>query len=429
MKQMILFFILLFSQAQAATWTWDDVLRRAQNENMTLKTAREQLVSAQFTQNTAWRGFLPTLRANISASRTGSQQPTAFVSNGQVISATSSVINDNVMTSLNFNQNLFSGLRDMSRLSQSRWQTQNRFWTLERTKSDVSYNLKEAFASLLYAQEYLELTKNIISRRQSNLAIVEVRYNSGRENKGSVLLAQAYLEQARLDALIAQDNLGVARKQLFSLINKDAFEEYQVSGEPPLVSLEMDDERLKEFALNTPDYHQAFSLEKSAEYEIGIARAAFIPSLDLAASLSRNNRYFFPDDQTERWTLALNLTIPIFDGMGDYSTTKSAVATRYAAEASKRNTYLSLIPTIKVAQNQAHQSEVKLKVDAKFREASQTRAEIARAKYNNGLLTFEDWDIIESELINRQISFLQSKRDRIIRYAAFEKSIGKGSIK
>src|SRR5690554_5429572 len=100
MKQMILFFILLFSQAQAATWTWDDVLRRAQNENMTLKTAREQLVSAQFTQNTAWRGFLPTLRANISASRTGSQQPTAFVSNGQVISATSSVINDNVMTSL-----------------------------------------------------------------------------------------------------------------------------------------------------------------------------------------------------------------------------------------------------------------------------------------------------------------------------------------
>ncbi len=428
MKQLILFFFLLFNQVEAATWTWDDVLKRAQSENMTLKTAREQLVSAQYTQNTALRGFLPSLRANISASRTGSQQPTAIVSNGQVISATSAVINDNIMTSLNLNQNIFSGLKDISRLSQSRWQTRNRFWTLERTKSDVSYTLKEAFASLLYAQEYLELTKNIISRRQSNLGIVEVRYKSGRENKGSVLLAQAYLEQAKLDALIARDNLGVARKQLFALINKDAFEEYEVSGEPPLISIEMNDEKLKEFALNTPDYHQAFSLEKAAEYEVSIARSAFVPSLDLSASLARNNRYFFPDDQTERWTLALNLSIPIFDGLADYSTTKSAVASRYAAEASKRNTYLSLIPSIKVAQNQARQSDVKLKVDAKFREASQTRAEIARAKYNNGLLTFEDWDIIESELINRQISYLQSKRDRIIRYAAFEKAIGKGSI-
>lgn len=162
---------------------------------------------------------------------------------------------------------------------------------------------------------------------------------------------------------------------------------------------------------------------------MNVARSAFSPSLDLSASLARNDRYLFPDDQNERWTLALNLTIPIFDGLADYSSTKSAVSNRYAAEATRRNTYLRLIPSIKLSYNQAKQSEVKLKVDSRFREASLTRAEIARAKYNNGLLTFEDWDIIESELINRQISYLQSKRDRIIKFAAFEKTIGKGSIR
>lgn len=428
MKKIFCFFFLVSTPLIGATWNWESISERAKTENMALKTAREQLISTEYSQKAALKGFLPTLRGNISAMRTGSERPSAIVTNGQIVNSTSSVLNDTVVTSLNFSQNLFSGLKDWSRYSQAKWQTQNKYWSLVKTKSEVSYSLKEAFSSLLYAQEYAQLTKEIISRRESNYQIVKVRFESGRENKGSVLLAQAYLDQARLDAVIAADNLSVARKQLFSLINKDGFEEYQVEGEPPLLTMNLSDEDLKEVALNTPDYHQAFSLEKSSEEEVRALRSAFIPSLDFSASLSRNSQFFFPDENNQRWTLGLNLSIPIFDGLSDYSNLKGAVSNKYAAEATKRNTYLTLIPNIRQALNLARQSDIKLKVDSRFREASQTRAEIARAKYNNGLLTFEDWDIIESELINRQISYLQSKRDRIIKYAAFEKSIGKGSI-
>jgi hypothetical protein len=42
----------------------------------------------------------------------------------------------------------------------------------------------------------------------------------------------------------------------------------------------------------------------------------------------------------------------------------------------------------------------KTKVDNSFWEAASTRARIARQKYNNGLLTFEDWDVIENDLID-----------------------------
>lgn len=428
MKKIFCFFFLVSTPLIGATWNWESISERAKTENMALKTAREQLVSTEYSQKAALKGFLPTLRGNISAMRTGSERPSAIVTNGQIVNSTSSVLNDTVVTSLNFSQNLFSGLKDWSRYSQAKWQTQNKYWSLVKTKSEVSYSLKEAFSGLLYAQEYSELTREIISRRESNYQIVKVRFESGRENKGSVLLAQAYLDQAKLDSIIAADNLSVARKQLFSLINKDAFEEYRVEGEPPLLTMNLSDEDLKEVALNTPDYHQAFSMEKSSEEEVRALRSAFIPSLDFSASISRNSQFFFPDENNQRWTLGLNLSIPIFDGLSDYSTLKGAVSNKYAAEATKRNTYLTLIPSIRQALNLARQSDVKLRVDSRFREASQTRAEIARAKYNNGLLTFEDWDIIESELINRQISYLQSKRDRIVKYAAFEKSIGKGSI-
>src|SRR5690606_38333615 len=97
-------------------------------------------------------------------------------------------------------------------------------------------------------------------------------------------------------------------------------------------------------------------------------------------------------------------------------------------EGKKKSTLLDLLPRLADAQNLAKQSDIKFRIDEKFRKASNTRAEIARAKYNNGLITFEDWDIIENELIQRQTNYLQSKKDRVVRYATWENLLGRGAI-
>lgn len=70
----------------------------------------------------------------------------------------------------------------------------------------------------------------------------------------------------------------------------------------------------------------------------------------------------------------------------------------------------------------------RLKVDTELLDAATIRAEIARNKYNNGLLSFEDWDIIENDLISRQKFVLQSRRDRIVAEAVWEQAQGKGVI-
>jgi hypothetical protein len=43
-------------------------------------------------------------------------------------------------------------------------------------------------------------------------------------------------------------------------------------------------------------------------------------------------------------------------------------------------------------------------------------------------MTFEDWDIIENDLIQRLKTFLQSQRDRVIAEASWELAQGKGVI-
>ena len=148
--------------------------------------------------------------------------------------------------------------------------------------------------------------------------------------------------------------------------------------------------------------------------------------LNLTSLVSRQGSTYFPD--RERWQIALTLTIPIFDGLKDLGTYRSSVETKYASVSKRKSAVLDQIPRLRDALNLAKQSDIKYSIDTKFRQAASSRAEIARKKYNTGLLTFEDWDIIESELITRQTNFLSSKRDRILRYATWENLLGKGSI-
>ncbi len=57
-------------------------------------------------------------------------------------------------------------------------------------------------------------------------------------------------------------------------------------------------------------------------------------------------------------------------------------------------------------------------------EAEKLRAEISTAKYKQGLLSFEDWDIIESNLINQDKAYLQRRRTAELAQASWKNALG-----
>lgn len=124
--------------------------------------------------------------------------------------------------------------------------------------------------------------------------------------------------------------------------------------------------------------------------------------------------------------MALTLTIPLFDGGKDYYGTKSAVQNYTVSKSNRLNVNRNLAATLQQKYAGFVESVAKLQADTLFKEAAETRAKIARNKYNNGLLTFENWDIIESDLITRQKAFLQSRRDRVLSQASWDQTLGKG---
>lgn len=408
----LLLVVALAPAAAAETLGWETCVREAAANNAELLTARANLDAAGERVAAARSGYFPQVSAGASRSESEGSSPT--ISGDPAYSA-----------SVTATQNLFAGFLDQARVEQAEANRERAAAAYDAARATLSQNLKSAYAGLHYAQENLALTGRIVERLEENLRLVELRFEGGRENKGSYLLTRASLEQGRYDQLQARQALDTARAQLARALGRRDAGELQVEGPVPLNAppAQPDFPLLVEQA---PDFRTVIADEAAATAQVRIARSGFYPSVDLSGRMAREGGDWFPED--DRRTLTASVTVPIFSGGRDYYGSRAASASLEAAAAGKDNIRRQLLVRLRQAHAGYVESVQKLRVDEAFVEAAETRARIARSKYNNGLMSFEDWDRIESDLILRNKSRLASQRDRVLAEAAWEQVQGKGVI-
>ncbi|MCB0222040.1 MAG: TolC family protein [Chrysiogenetes bacterium] len=387
--------------------TWDECIAEAAAYNASLQAADRRLRAAQMNVDSAHGGYFPEVNAefNYDYGDRGSTGNTNSYSAG-----------------IKGKQNLFGGFADEKRIEQARAAVLLAKSERQIVRAQVSFELKTGFQELLFAQSNKALTGQIIARREENYRLVSLRYDSGRENKGSVLLFQAYLEQARYEDLQAGHDVEVARAQLRRVMGRDERAEFTASGVVPM-SDPLSAPDFGELARQTPEYQQALYQEQFDLRAISLARSPLYPSLDLNGQFVREGDDATPDDNN--WSVGASLNVPLFSGLRDYYSVKSA---RALAEASSVDA-LDAVRRARTRLEQTHaafvESRQKVLVDELFMKAASIRAEIARSKYNNGLLSFEDWDVIENDLISRQKNHLQSLRNHVTTEAAWQQAQGK----
>jgi outer membrane protein len=123
-----------------------------------------------------------------------------------------------------------------------------------------------------------------------------------------------------------------------------------------------------------------------------------------------------------------SVSIPLFSGGRDWYGTRAAVSELDAAKANRESIEQQTLVRLRQTHAAYVESVERLKVDREFLDAAQTRAAIARARYQNGLVSFDEWDRAENDLIQRQKAYLVSQRDRVTAEATWELAQGKGVI-
>ncbi len=420
----LLFLLIFFNQktfADDQILSWRECVELALKNNNNLKSAIATERSTNYLNNASVSGFLPQATATLSSNRGNNGNST-----NPSLTTVPSGITQAYTGSISVTQNVFNGFSDIGKFDQTKANNMVSKANVQVVKAQVSYDLKFAYENLAYAKETVALLDNIIKRREDNLNIIDLRFRSGMENKGSLLLARAYLDQARFDRLQGANLVASARAQLCRALGISDCKNYDISSSVPISKPAAGKIDLKVAVLATPQHLQASAQEQAAKAGILIAQSAFMPSLNISATQGARGSSIFP--QNDYWSVGMNLTFPFFTGGKDYYTTRSAYSTSLAAKENRENIDQQILVTLRQSYNAYIESISKLQVDANFREAAKMRADIARAKYNNGLLAFENWDGIETDLINRQKNYLQSKLNRVAYEAAWEQAQGKGAF-
>ena len=377
--------------AKASPITWADSIQRTSLNNPDLQTAQSTLRAQQEAEKAAASGYLPQLTGSVNY-QYGNITTTTLINDaitGLETTTTSSGKASSYSTNLTASENLFAGFQDQAKVDQAKGNRQVAEAALVGAKSQISFNLKSAFAGLVYAQNLVSLTEDIIKRREANLKLVQLSFESGRENRGSVLLSKAYLEQSKLEHLQAVNALETARTTFARILGMEDRDDVEVQGMVP-ISEPPTQVNFNELVSETPDYLQSAAREKVAQAALTLAQAGFYPSLNLTGSTTDTGQNWYPD--RNRWYIGASISFPLFNGGRDYYGSRSAKESLRVATFTRVSDRDQALIKLKTNYATYIESVQKVIVDQSFADAAIIREKVARQKYNNGLQTFEDWD-------------------------------------
>jgi outer membrane protein TolC len=408
----LLLAILLMSgltAASAQTLTWEDCRQEVARNNPELRSAREAVEQAQAQYRARWGVFLPSVQAGAGYDWSGRDSETSESGSWRASAS----------------QNLFSGFRDSARVRAAAAAVEAAQCRLERRRADISHELAQAFAALLFAQDWVALSAQIHERRLENLRLVDLRFQEGREHKGSLLRSQALARQSDFEAAKAGRDLRVARENLAKAMGWPGASTLVVTGDWTLLPAAPQSNVL-DLVEATPEHRLAQADRRQAQANLAVARSDDYPSLDLNGSFGRSGSGWPPDQ--DQWGVGVSLSWALFRGGQTWNTVSAAQAAERGAQADAAATDLAVRAALEQALAALADAVENVEVQEQFLVAAEVRAQIARSQYSNGLLSFQDWDTIENDLMDKQKAVLQSRRAALLARAGWLRTQGLSAL-
>jgi outer membrane protein TolC len=406
----VFFFFLCFLNTVGAdeALTWEGCLQEAKKNHPDLISAEAVVKQAQANRAIATSNILPQVSTEV-------RQSTAK-------SAASTKRSDTYSYGVTAQQLLFDGLKTPYDIAAAGKNVKSARYSYTVTSADIRLSLRTAFIELLKTQEFLSIAEDIAVRRKQNADLVQLLYDGGREHRGSLLTAQADLSQAEFDVAQAKRNIILAQRQLTKELGRTVFNPLRVIGDFNIVPTTSNRPNFETLAASTP-FLEALAAEKEAsKLDLKSAKADFFPQVYANAHVGRSDAYWPPDN--DEWSIGVTLTFPLFEGGRRWAEVSKARAVLNQKKADERSQRDSVILTLADTWTTWQNSIDNVAVQKNFLKAAEERAKIAQAQYSNGLISFDNWTIIEDELVRTQKSFLDAQGNAFLAEAQWIQAQG-----
>ena len=392
--------------AAGQTLSWQDCVKEAAQNHPDLISAKENIKAKESAKTITASALYPQINSDLSASttKTGSQTSDSY---GYGVSA-SQLIFDGFKTSANIK----AGEENIKAAEQA----------YQFTSSEVRLLLRTAFIDLWNAQELLKITKEISKIRRDNLVLISLRYESGMEHKGALLTAEANVAQANFEIDQAERELAVAQQELSRQMGRSELSPLLVEEDLRLDAGETEKPDFEKLAAENPSFKQLVAEKNMASLNVGSARAEFFPTLSASGGADKNGSHWPPEDSS--WSTGLTLSLPLFEGGKRLAQVSQARALFKQAQAEERSGRDGIILTLEQGWASLQDASETVGVRKKFLEAAQERAKIAEAQYSLGLIKFDDWIIIENDLVAAKKTFLDARTNALLAQANWAQAKG-----
>jgi NodT family efflux transporter outer membrane factor (OMF) lipoprotein len=366
--------------------------------NQTLAIAEAQLRGARAAIRVARAALFPTVTGTASA--TGAHQS----ENRPGVTDASRATRDDYLLSLDASYEFDVWGRIRRSVEASTASAQASAADLETARLSIHAELAGNYFALRGLDAQRQLLEFAITTFERALELTTNRYNAGIASQIEVLQARTQLENTRAQAIEVGVQRALFEHAIAILLGKPpadfSLPQSPIAVLPPAIPIGLPSELLE----RRPDIAAAERRVAAANAQIGIAQAAFYPTVTLRSivgleSSSLTNLFSWP---SALWSLGASVVEIVFDGGRRHAVTEQTRAAYDATVAIYRQTVLTAfqgvedtLSTLRILEEQAVQQ-------AKAVQAAEAALLLAINRYKGGISTYLEVVVVQSAALTAQ---------------------------
>lgn len=392
----------------------------ATRDNFSIIQAEAQYRQAQAMVQSAWAAFAPTGSASASANR--------FRASGGQSVVVSGVRNlFNMALNASWEPDLWGAVRRQVESSEANAQASAA--TLQAMRLSIQATLAQDYFQLRALDAEKKVIDDTVAAYAKTLELTQNRYAVGVAAKTDVVQAEMQLEAARAQAI----NLGVQRAQLEHAVavlagqppSALSLANAPLTAKPPPIPVGIPSELLE----RRPDIANAERQVAAANAKIGVAKAAYFPTLTLSASNGFQSYSLASIFNAARryWALGpASLSLVLFDGGARSAQMKQAIDAFDASVAAYRQAVLTGFQEVEDQLAALRILEQEYEVQAKAVRAARESVAMTNNQYQAGTASYLNVMIAQAAALNNEKAAVQVLGNRMVAAVLLVKALGGG---
>ena len=266
-----------------------------------------------------------------------------------------------------------------------------------------------AYLQVRVLDEQRRLLTATVDAYQRALKLTQNRYNAGISGQGDVSVARTQLESTRAQLIDLEQQRAIFENAVAVLL---------------VVPVGLPSELLE----RRPDVAAAERRTAAANAQIGVATAAWFPSLTLNANAGYRSNDFTQwfTAPAQFWALGPQLAALIFDGGARQAQINQTRAQFDAQVAIYRQTVLTALQEVENAMVQMRVFEQEEAVQRLAVQAAQQSLRLARNQYDQGLIDYLSVAVLETTALNNERTYITLVGNRFAASVRLVASLGGG---